>query len=354
MALLLAAGCSSTRLASAPGPGENAGGAATTVPTATTTPRGVSLVAPPRGPVAFAFAGDVHFEGVIRQALDDDPASVMADIAPSLSAADLAVVNLETAITERGTPEDKAYTFRAPATAIDALRAAGVDVASMANNHGVDFGPEGLEDSLAARDASGFPLIGVGRNAAEAYAPYRTTINGQRIAVIAATDVLDGHLISSWTATDAQPGLASAKDVDRLVAAVTAARPDTDTLVVFLHWGTEGTTCPNSTQPALARRLVDAGADIVVGSHAHRLLGAGRLGAALVAYGLGNFTFYSSSGPATETGVLHVTATGRQVDEYSWEPAVISGGRPRPLAGEEAEAARTAWTALRDCTDLSP
>jgi len=354
VALLLVAGCSTTSLAAPPGPGENAGGAATTVPTTTSTPpRGVSVVTPP-GPVTFAFAGDVHFEGVIRSALDADPATVMADIAPSLSAADVAVVNLETAITERGTPEDKEYTFRAPATAIDALRAAGVDVASMANNHGVDFGPEGLEDSLTARDASGFPLIGIGRNAAEAYAPYRTTVNGQRIAVIAATDVLDGHLIPSWTATDAQPGLASAKDVDRLVAAVAAARPDTDTLVVFLHWGTEGTTCPNASQPALAQRLVDAGADIVVGSHAHRVLGAGRQGTALVAYGLGNFTFYSSGGPATETGVLHVTATGRQIDDYSWEPAVIRAGRPRPLTGEEADAARSAWTALRDCTDLTP
>lgn len=335
----------------------SAGGTAadTTEPvSAPTVPKGVSPVTMPAGPVTFAFGGDVHFEGVLREALAADPATVLQDIAPSLSAADLAMVNLETAITEGGTPEAKTYTFRAPATAFDALRAAGVDVVTMANNHGVDYGPDGLADTLAARDASGFPVVGIGRDATEAYSPYETVINGQRIAVLGATDVLDSNLIDRWTATDAQGGVASAKQVDRLVAAVAAARADADTVVVFLHWGTEGTTCPNGAQPPLAQRLVDAGADLVVGSHAHRLLGAGRRGDALVAYGLGNFAFYTSGGPGAETGVLHVTVTGRHVDDYAWEPAAISGGRPRPLTGEAAAAAGAAWAALRDCTDLTP
>lgn len=336
------------------GAGETAGGPATTAPTATSDPKGVSPVTVPKGPVTFAFGGDVHFEGVLRGALDADPATVFTDIAPSLSSADLAMVNLETAITERGTPEAKTYTFRAPATAFDALRAGGVDVVTMANNHGMDFGPEGFADSLAARDASGFPVVGMGNDANEAYAPYEQVVNGQRIAILAATDVLDANLISRWTATDTQPGLASAKQRDRLVAAVAAARAEADTVVVFLHWGTEGMTCPNDTQPDLAQALVDAGADIVVGSHAHRLIGAGRRGDALVAYGLGNFAFYTSGGPGADTGVLHVTATGRHIDDYSWEPAVISGGRPRPLTGAEAESAAAAWDALRDCTDLEP
>ncbi len=353
--LVVLAACGGTDVDAGPVPTD-----ATTVPTtalpvvALTDAKGVSLVAVPSGPVTFAFGGDVHFEGVLRDALATDPASVLEDIAPSLSGADLAMVNLETAITEGGTPEDKTYTFSAPPTAFDALRAAGVDVVTMANNHGVDYGPEGLADTLAARDASGFPVVGIGRDAAEAYAPYRTVINGQRIAVLGATDVLDADLIDRWTATADQGGVASAKREDRLVAAVVAARTDADTVVVFLHWGTEGTTCPNGAQPPLAQRLVDAGADLVVGSHAHRLLGAGHRGEALVAYGLGNFAFYTSGGPAADTGVLHVTVTGRHIDDYAWEPAVISGGRPRPLTGEDAEAAGAAWDALRDCTDLTP
>ena len=329
------------------------GGGAGSTSTTAAEPKGITVAEPPAGPVTFAFAGDVHFEGEIRGRLDADPASVLAGVAPALSEADIAMVNLETAITERGTPAPKDFTFRAPATAFDALDAGGVDVVSMANNHGMDYGPEGLADSLAAEAATGFPVVGIGNNRAEALAPYTATVNGQRIAILAATDVLDANLISSWTATDSQAGLASAKDREPLLAAVRAARDEADTVVVFLHWGTEGQTCPNDRQPGLAQDLVDAGADVVVGSHAHRLIGAGRRGEALVAYGLGNFVFYTSGGAGAQTGVLRVTVTGRHVDTYSWEPAIISGGTPQLLSGGDADAARSAWDELRACTDLT-
>jgi poly-gamma-glutamate synthesis protein (capsule biosynthesis protein) len=310
----------------------------------------------PRGsgePVTFAFGGDVHFEGGLRARLGD-PASALSSIAPVLSAADVAVVNLESAITEGGVAAAKEFVFRAPASALDALVAAGVDTASVANNHGMDYGPEGLQDTLAAEQASGFDLIGAGQNATEAYAPHRMEVKGQRIAIIGATQVLDDAFIASWTATADQPGLASAKEVDRLLEAVTAARADTDTLVVYLHWGIEGQTCPSPAQQTLAQQLVDAGADIVVGGHAHRLMGAGRLGPALVAYGLGNFVFYNEAGPSGESGVLQVTATGREIDAYDWTPARIVGGTPQPLDGAAAETARAAWDALRECTGLTP
>lgn len=352
---LVVAACAGTAVDSARTPvGESASGPESVAGAGTVDPKGVSVVDAPAGPVTFAFGGDVHFEGEIRGALDADPTQVMAAIAPSLSQADIAMVNLETAITDGGTPEPKTYNFRAPATAFDALRAAGVDVVTMANNHGMDYGPVGLSDSLAARDAAGFPVLGVGNNRTEALTPYTATVNGQRIAILGATDVLDANLIAGWTATDSQPGLASAKDPGALIAAVQAARATSDTVVVFLHWGTEGQTCPNSTQPGLAQSLIDAGADIVVGSHAHRLIGAGHKGEALVAYGLGNFVFYTSGGAGAQTGVLHVTATGRHIDSYSWEPAVISGGRPQPLTGADADAAVAAWDGLRACTDLTP
>jgi poly-gamma-glutamate synthesis protein (capsule biosynthesis protein) len=305
-------------------------------------------------PVSFAFGGDVHFEGGLRSKLLANPESVLESIAPVLSAPDVAVVNLESAVTDRGTAQDKQYVFRAPAVALTALAAAGVDTATAANNHGLDYGAEGLEDTLAAEQSTGFDLIGIGHNGAEAYAPHRMEVNGQRIAAIAATQVLDEQFIGTWTATDTQAGLASAKDVDRLVAAVAAARLDSDTLVVFLHWGVEGETCPSPTQQTLAQQLVDAGADIVVGSHAHRQEGAGRLGNAFVDYGLGNFVFYNESGASGVTGVLRVTATGRQIDSYDWVPAQIRGGVPQPLDGEPAERAVEAWSDLRGCTGLTP
>jgi poly-gamma-glutamate synthesis protein (capsule biosynthesis protein) len=304
--------------------------------------------------VTLAFGGDIHFESPIRERLAASPASVLAPIAPVLRRADVAVVNLETAVTDSGSPASKAYTFRAPATAFDALEAGGVDVANVANNHGMDFGPKGLRDALSAARQRGVPVVGAGWNESQAYAPHRVTVNGQRIAIIGATQVLDDHLIGEWTAGPAKLGLASAKDEPRLVRAVREARESSDTVVVFLHWGLELASCPTGVQKSLARKLTAAGADVVVGSHAHVLLGAGRLGRAFVAYGLGNFVFYAFRELTAQTGVLEVTVTGRRIDRYRWVPARISGGIPYPLRGSARETAQASWNALRACTGLRP
>jgi poly-gamma-glutamate synthesis protein (capsule biosynthesis protein) len=296
----------------------------------------------------------VHFEKMIRTELDADPATVMAPVSGLLGGADLAVVNLETAVTTRGTPAPKAFTFRAPDTAFDALRAAGVDAVTMANNHGMDFGTVGLDDSLAAAEAKAFPVVGIGRDEDQAFAPWITEVKGQRIALIGATQVLDSNLLTAWTATETQGGLASAKRVDRLLEAVRSARTEADTVVVVLHWGTEKQTCPNERQRELAPQLVEAGADVVVGSHAHRVLGGGMMGDAVVHYGLGNFVFYTPGGPGTDSGVFTVSATGRRIEGYDWAPAQIQGGVPIPLEGAAAAAAEASWEALRDCTGLTP
>jgi len=312
-------------------------------------------VARPRGaPVVLAFGGDVHFEGALDSRLSTDPEHALAPIAPVLRSADIAVVNLETAVTNGGSPTAKEFTFRAPATAFAALRGAEVDVASMANNHGLDYGLDGLRDSLAAAKRYRFPLIGIGLDDAQAYRPFRRTVNGQRIAVIGATQVLDDELISAWTAGPGKPGLASAKNVPRLLRAVRAARKTSDTVVVFLHWGVELEQCPSADQRQLAKQLVAAGADVVVGGHAHRVQGAGRLGRAVVGYGLGNFAWYGTSELSTQTGVLLVTVDGRRVVSYRWAPARIVDGVPRPLSGVEHDRALSAWRSLRGCTGLKP
>lgn len=307
-------------------------------------------------PVTIAFGGDVMFEGMIRPQLDANPEGLLDPIAPVLRRADLAVVNLETAITTGQTAAQKQYVFAAPATALVALSSAGVDVASLANNHGMDFGTEGLVDSLDASEEVGLRLIGAGRDDAEAYAPFTTTIRGRDIAVIGATQVMDSGFLADWPATDDRPGLASAKDEheDRLVQQVEESRADVDTVVVFLHWGIEREQCPSERQQALARLLVDAGADIVVGGHAHRLQGAGMLDGALVGYGLGNFVFYTRAGPGAQTGVLTVTVEGREILGYTWTPAVLRAGIPHPLEAGAAAAALSSWNDLRRCTSLEP
>lgn len=306
-------------------------------------------------PVTLAFGGDVHFEGNLRSRLAD-PGTALSSIAPLLAPADIAMVNLETAVTERGTPQTKAYNFRAPATAFAALRSAGIDVTTMANNHGIDFGSVGLSDSLAARAGAGIPVLGIGADATDAYRPWRTTVRGQRIAVFAATDVLDDWLITAWTATETQGGLASAKGAaqERLVGAIRAGRGSADTVVVYLHWGAEGQFCPTPRQRELADALVAAGADIVVGSHAHRVQGAGRLGSAFVAYGLGNFVFYNESGESGRTGVLRITATGRRIDGWEWVPARITGGIPRTLGEPARTQDLTVLDQRRACAALAP
>ncbi|HZD00593.1 MAG TPA: CapA family protein [Actinomycetes bacterium] len=320
----------------------------------TTAPRAPARPGEARGAaVTIAFGGDVHFEGVIGGRLARDPETALGPIATTLREADLAVVNLETAVTARGTAQDKQFTFRAPAAAFTALRAAGVDVATMANNHGMDFGVVGLADSMKAAAAARVPVIGIGRDADQAFSPFIAKVNGQRIAVVGATQVLDDNLAAAWTAGDDKPGLASAYQVDRLLAAVRAVRRRADTVVVDLHWGRELATCPIERQRQLAPRLVQAGADIVVGSHAHVLLGAGYLDKAYVDYGLGNFVFYSRGGVTARSGVLTLTVRGRAVTKPRWIPAVISGGIPIPLSGAAADRAVASWKALRGCTGLA-
>lgn len=325
-------------------------GAAGTTPGAARTP---SAATGSEGkPVVLAFGGDVHFEGALASKLAANASGVLDPIEPVLRKADLAVVNLETAVTNGGSPATKEFVFRTPATAFAALRDGGVDVASMANNHGLDYGEAGLHDSLAAARHYHFPVVGIGLNAKQAYRPFRRTINGQRIAVIGATQVLDDELISAWTAGPGKPGLASAKDVPRLLREVRAARKSSDTVVVFLHWGIELEQCPSSDQRTLAKQLVAAGADVVVGGHAHRVQGAGRMGRAVVGYGLGNFVWYGTSEVSTRTGVLVVTVDGRRVLGYRWVPARIVDGVPRPLTGPERRAELASWHALRGCTGL--
>ena len=305
-------------------------------------------------PVVLAFGGDVHFEGALASELAANPDDVLAPIKPVLDAADLAVVNLETAVTNGGSPAAKQFVFSAPPSAFAALRGGGVDVASMANNHGLDYGESGLRDSLAAAKRYRFPVVGIGLDGKQAYRPFRRTIKGQRIAVIGATQVLDDELISAWSAGPNKPGLASAKEVPRLLREVRAARRTSDTVVVFLHWGVELEQCPSTDQRTLAKQLVAAGADVIVGGHAHRLLGAGRMGNAFVGYGLGNFVWYGTSELSTQTGVLFVTVTGRKVNGYRWVPARIVDGVPSALTGGERRKELASWRSLRRCTGLKP
>src|SRR5579863_6859860 len=301
------------------------------------------------GSVTLAFAGDVHFTGRTAGLLSD-PATAFGPIAAVLKSADFTAVNLETAVTSGGVPQPKAYHFRTVPAAFTALRDGGVDLVTMANNHVLDYGQAGLADTLAAARAARFPYVGIGTDAAAAWAPYVTTVKGMRIAIIGVSQVAD--LASSWVATASRPGEANAIDLSRTLAAVRAAKRLAPTVIVFMHWGTEGVTCPNPDQLSLARQLSAAGASIIIGAHAHVLQGSGWLGHTFVAYGMGNFLWYVHSAP---TGVLELTLHPHAPLTARFIPAVVSGtGQPVVEHGAAARQAIAYYDSLRACAQLAP
>jgi poly-gamma-glutamate synthesis protein (capsule biosynthesis protein) len=306
--------------------------------------------------VTLGFGGDVHFEGVVGQKLAQNPSTALGTTIPQLFAgSNVSMVNLETVVTEGTCPEpqNKQYHFYAPASAITALKSASISLATEANDHGFDCGPQGLSQNLTVATQDSYPIIGIGNSAAQAFTPYRVTLHGQRIAIVSATQVIADNLVSTWTASAKQPGVASAIDPTALVHEVQQVRKTADTVIVYVHWGTETQSCPNPQQEPLAQQLVNAGADIVVGSNAHVLSGAGYLGTAYVDYGLGNFAFYDNQAPETDSGSLIVTAQGRHITGAVWRPATILSGLPQPLTGQPATAAIDSWNSARSCTNLS-
>jgi hypothetical protein len=324
---------------------------------AATVPAPTSAAVPDRPPGQFtiSFAGDVHFMGRTATRLATDPATVFGAAATGLGAADLTMVNLETAITIAGQPQDKAYTFRAPPSAFTALRDAGIDVATMANNHGADYGASGLRDTLAAITAARFPTIGIGANASAAFAPYRTTLNGQKIAIFAADQVNDETTLRRFSAGPNSAGVANAFS-PRLIAAVRAAKAAGNVVIVYLHWGTEYTTCPNADQGSLAGQLARAGAAAVVGTHAHVLQGAGwRADGTYVAYGLGNYLWWMSFGnDQDDNGVLTLTVRDGKVIGDRFVPSHLDErGVPMPATGPDRQRITAEWNADRQCANLS-
>ncbi|MEP6648473.1 MAG: CapA family protein [Lapillicoccus sp.] len=320
----------------------------------------------PDSPVTLAFGGDVHFEGRLANLLTPEG---LAALRPALGGADVSVVNLETAITDRGVEQPKIYHFRTTPQALVTLQLAGVDAVSMANNHAVDYGPDGLADTLAAQASSPIPVIGIGQNAEKAFAPAVFDVRGTTVAAIASTQVND-FTVHTFPATDTKPGIAGNLDSTRLLAAVTAARVAYDVVVVFLHWGSDYTTCPDGAQTSTATALAAAGADVVVGGHAHRVQGAGWLGRTYVDYGLGNFVWLNTRGPVDAvSGVLTITVdpvkarARRGTDSQQNQPSVVTGaswtplligddGVPRPPAAAAAASQQAAWDQARSCARL--
>jgi hypothetical protein len=302
------------------------------------------------GDVTLAFAGDVHFAGRVARLLSD-PATTFGPITSVLKSADFTAVNLETPVTSRGQPQPKTYHFHTTPAAFTALRDAGVDLVTVANNHILDYGQTGLADTLAAANAAHFPYVGAGVNAAAAWAPYLSTINGTKIAIVGVSQVAE--LASSWVAMAHRPGEANAVNLGQTLAAVRAAKRLARIVIVFMHWGTEGMACPDENQLSLAPKLAASGASIIIGAHAHMLQGSGWLGHTFVAYGMGNFLWWENS-YSTATGVLRLTLHPHAPLTAQFIPAIVSStGQPMVEHGAAARRARAHYSSLRACAGLS-
>jgi poly-gamma-glutamate synthesis protein (capsule biosynthesis protein) len=331
-----------------------------TATTSVASTRSAPLADPQPRVVTLAFAGDTHFQLNLSSLLDH-PHDALTAIRGTLADADLTMLNLESAITERGSRDPKElerpadrFWYRASSHALDLLAEAGVDVVTVANNHGADYGPEGLADTLRAAGHGPIPVVGVGRDRAAAFTPYRATVDGTGIAFLAADASLREGRSGVWAAGPRTPGLAAARGThtDALLRSVRSAAARDEIVVVYLHWGVEGHACPGRAQGDLARALAAAGADVVVGSHAHVQQGAGWLGDTYVDYGLGNFLWYHDGVP--DTGVLRVRLENGHAVSDRWAPARIPViGPPSPVHGRGRAEAVARWRSLRACAGLA-
>ncbi|EHI60792.1 MAG: CapA family protein [Hungatella hathewayi] len=246
-------------------------------------------------PVTLLFAGDVLLSDHVLNAYDKAGGiqGVLDEgIRKQIRGADIFMVNQEFPFSSRGAAvADKQYTFRLPPSRVNLLKEMGIDVVTLANNHILDFGTDPLIDSGTTLDVAGIDYVGAGENLERAKKLLLRRVNGTTIGYLGASRV---YMDASWAATAGRPGVFSTYDPRDLVAEIEAAREVCDYLVVYVHWGIERDTKPQEYQRTLAMNYIDAGADLVVGSHPHVLQGVEYYNGKPILYSLGNFVFGSS------------------------------------------------------------
>lgn len=283
--------------------------------------------------VKLAFVGDVLLADTVEKLLlqngYDYPYS---NVKPLLAEPDLTVANLETPVTERGVKQTKDYVYRSSPKALPALKDSGVDIVNLANNHVMDYGAEGLLDTMTYLDQAGIGRVGAGRNSDEAFKPVIVEKQGVRIAVLGFSRVVPDH---TWKAGADQPGVADTYSYTVPVETIKKTREQADLVIVMAHWGTERKDTPDPVQTDLAHRYIDAGADLVVASHPHVLQGLEAYKGKWIAYSLGNFIFTTNEAAKTwETIVLQAECANTGACSLKAVPILTKWAKPEPLAGE--------------------
>lgn len=262
-------------------------------------------------------------------------------VAPLLQKADLTFGNLECSLSQKGTQiPGKGIWFRADPSCAPALKRAGYDVLSIANNHILDYDSPALLDTLEFLREQGIDYVGGGKDLDEAAQPVIREVNGQKVAFVAATEMADIFWTYQYPRTfEAKAELPGVRklDVDQLVDSVSSLRDQVDVIVVSLHWGTEYSDYPEAVQKEAAHRLVDAGAKLVIGHHPHCLQGIEVYNGSLIAYSLGNFVYDRQRRPkCMETLLVKTYFKGSELQKIELYPAMIENEQPRPAKGDDA------------------
>lgn len=246
--------------------------------------------------VRLLFAGDVYLSDHVLEAYDAAggiDGVLSQGYQAEIQAADYFVTNEEFPFSTRGTPApDKQFTFRVHPEKVKLMQEMGIDLVTLANNHALDYGRDAMLDTIDTLDHAGIRHVGAGKNLAEAQKPAIVELNGRTFAFIGATRV---YPEADWAAGTDSAGMFSAYDGGAALAEeVKAAKRQADYVIAYVHWGIEREEMPNEVQKSIAHRLVDAGADLVVGAHPHVLQGLEYYQGVPIAYSLGNFVFGSS------------------------------------------------------------
>lgn len=251
-------------------------------------------------------------------------------VASALTGADMTIGNLECVVASKGKPEIKPYTFRAPRQSLRLLKKY-FSAVSLANNHSGDFGKGAFSEMLNLLEQHQIPYFGGGRHLRAAHQAYIREIRGKRIAILG----YNGFFPRSFEALDDAPGIAWL-DEDMVQEAIqhTKQALAVDFLIVYPHWGWEYQKLASPRQRKMARLMIDAGADAVVGGHPHVTQDIELYRGKPIFYSLGNFVFDGFHDHDTRTGWL-LELRLKQTGGVSWrinEVSIDAKGVPR-IAG---------------------
>ena len=273
------------------------------------------------------FGGDICFADnyVVMQHLKTTENGLWDCIDPAWGAvmrnADLAMLNNEFTISDRGTRmAGKMYTFRASPQHTALYKELGVDFVTLANNHAYDFGTDAFLDTLDALRQNGIDYAGGGRNAEEAQKPFYYLVDGRKIAFVSATRAEKN--IMTPEAGEASPGVFRCYDPARLLEVFAEAKACSDYVVLFVHWGTEHTDVLETVQKTTSHAYIDAGADLIIGTHAHQLQGIEFYNGKAIFYNLGNFWFDDYE---IETGLVKFELMADGEERFYFLPGMQEG-----------------------------